>query len=109
MAPSGQPPPGRTRSSSGNPVGMTARATVAALPRHTRAFQSFHSTSLPKCHWRSFHRVANDADDYALDGQCLLAKIDLDRRELGILGHQPHAMAFLSIAFDGDFVLQTRD
>src|SRR5512139_1407607 len=88
---------------------MTARATVATLPRHTRACQSFQSTSLPDSHLPSLHRVANDADDYALDGQCLLTEIDLNRSKLRILGHQPNAMPFLSIAFDGDLVVQPRD
>src|SRR5262245_9769308 len=75
---------------------------------HTRMpivpFHEFSESSLP-----SLHRVANDADDYALDGQCLLAEIDLNRRKLRILGHQPNAVPFLSIAFDGDFVVQTRN
>src|SRR5688572_6105084 len=57
----------------------------------------------------SLHRVANDTDDYALDGQCLFAEIHLNRRKLRVLRHQPDAMPFLSIAFDGDFVVQARD
>ena len=39
----------------------------------------------------------------------MLAEVHLNRRKLRVIRHQPNAVPFLAIAFDGDFVVQTRD
>ena len=45
---------------------------------------------------------------YPLDDQGLPPQIDLDGRELGVLGEQPHPIAAAAEALDGDLVFETR-
>ena len=49
--------------------------------------------------------VAQYADGDTLDVEFLLAQIDLDGFEIGILGQQPGATAGTAQAFDGNLVL----
>src|SRR5512146_2247152 len=90
---------------------MPSRTKSAAIARPTFGRSSSTVTSTRRSFFftgsPSFP-AADQADRDAFDHEAL-PRIDLDRREVGILRHEQHVAPAALQAFDRDFVAESRD
>src|SRR5262252_47099 len=108
-APHGQPPPGSSASSSGNPV-ASAR-TCACVEAERRQMPGCLRTSSSVAGTTALMSgLADDAHIEAFDREAVdAARIDFDRCEIGILRQQQQAVAAVFQALDRDLVVEAGD